>query len=228
MPSQWVLDGRMATEFTWGGQGPACRSAGIAALQLWVCLITQAEEHHVEDGSKPILVAELTYTTLMEATGLSKALVSSGLGALKGINLINSETIGRANRYTILEYDGERDWCKLPARALYSPFYLSNRRIAPFQVFQKRSVCELDAMKMYLYFAAVRSNHEEFSQAAFETIYQKTGVAEKRIPRSNAFLLNAKLLANIVRNPSQKKVKNPNQYFLLGYRDLFVGRRSEL
>jgi len=227
MPSKWVLDGRMATEFTWGGQGPACRSAGIAALQLWVCLITHAEEHDVGEGSTPILSADLTYTALMEATGLSKALVSSGLSALKAVNLISSETVGRSNRYEFLEYNNKKDWCKLPARSLYYPISRSNRRIAPFQLFNKRSVCELDAMKMYLYFASVRPNGEQFSQAAFETIYQKTGVAEKRIPRANAFLLNAKLLANIVRNVSKMKVKNPNQYFLLGYPDLFIGQKTE-
>ncbi|MBS7676148.1 hypothetical protein KIN13_22415, partial [Vibrio cholerae] len=89
------------------------------------------------------------------------------------------------------------NWCKLPSRPLY--IVLKNTQIEPFQMFQKRSVCELDALKLFLYFAFARDNKTMFTMASFETISEKTGVAEKRIPRANAFLINCGLLANLSR-----------------------------
>lgn len=63
--------------------------------------------------------------------------------------------------------------------------------------------------------------------ASFETICEKTGVPEKRIPRANAFLINCGLLANLSREHSEDaKKKEPNKYFLRGYRELFVGRQT--
>jgi len=221
MPSHWILNGSMATDFNWAASGRASRSAAIAALQIFVGLVTQSEESE-EDGSI-VLVAEGTYTSLIERTGLSRALVASGLSALEDLQLIKIDRAARSNHYQFLGYDPSQRWCKLPTRALYGDS-LGGKKIIPFGVFQKRSIYELDAMKMYLYFAAIRSNQNEYSQATFETIFKHTGVAEKRIPRANSLLITSKLLAKISQGEVKDKKKPPNSYFLLGYRDLFVGK----
>ncbi|MNC64364.1 hypothetical protein D3C75_1145570 [compost metagenome] len=66
-----------------------------------------------------------------------------------------------------------------------------------------------------------------FTMASFETISEKTGVAEKRIPRANAFLINCGLLANLSREHSEDvKKKEPNKYFMCGYRELFAGQKA--
>ncbi|WP_425929660.1 hypothetical protein [Pseudomonas sp. NyZ201] len=62
--------------------------------------------------------------------------------------------------------------------------------------------------------------------APFETISEKTGVAEKRILRANAFLINYVLLPNLSREHSENVKKEPNKYFLRGYTQLFVGQKA--
>lgn len=218
MPARWVRSGHMAQSFTWSSPGSVKGSAAIAALQIWVVLATQAGEEGGEE-EQPTLEAGLTYDSLMFAAGLSRKLVATGLAGLQEAGLLEVEKEGRSCRYHLQGFE-KGNWCKLPARALYAP----DKRVSAFQVFQKRSVCELHAMKLFLYYAAGRDNHTPYTMASFEKIHEHTGVPEKHIPRANAFLLNSRLLANIVRESSGKtKWKEPNKYFLSGYGDLFVG-----
>jgi len=221
MPAVWIKEGGLR-DFGWSNQAKASRSTAIAALQLYIALLTQADVEWRENDCK--LIAELTYTRLMEITGLSRQLVAAGLEGLVVTGRIKSEKNGRKCRYTIEGYDFTGNWCKLPSSALYG---WQSSKIEPFQMFQKRSVCELDALKLFLYFAFARDNKTMFTMASFETISEKTGVAEKRIPRANAFLINCGLLANLSREHSEDvKKKEPNKYFMRGYRELFAGQKA--
>lgn len=216
MPSKWIREGGLK-EFTWTSAGPARKSSAIAALQIYVALLTQAEEKLHPELS---LETELTYNALMEITGLSRQLVAAGIEALTKTGRITSEKIGRKNRYSIQGYE-PGNWCKLPARVLYG---YGGTSIAAFKLFQKRTICELNAMKLMLYYAATRDNKSPYSMASFERIHEQTGVIEKNIPRANAFLITVNLVANITRENSEKtKKKEPNKYFLTGYRDFFIG-----
>lgn len=220
MPTEWVLSGRMAEFFTWAGSEGAKGAAAIAALQLWVALVTQADEGKVE-GIESAIAAELTYDALMEATGLSRKLVASGLQGLQDADIVVVEKVGRHSRYYLPGFIPGH-WCKLPARGLYR-----ERRIPAFHNFQKRSVCELHAMKMYLYYAAVRDRNLPYAMCSFEKINARTGVPEKWIPRANAVLLNAGLVVNIDKEKAgDAKWKEPNKYFLTGYRDLFIAKAT--
>ncbi|SEP90821.1 helix-turn-helix domain-containing protein [Pseudomonas sp. NFPP19] len=217
MPSRWIREGGLKN-FNWASNGVASKSAAIAALQIYIALVTQAEE---KSSPSFRLEAELTYNALMEITGLSRALVSSGIEALLNTERISKETIGRKSRYSISDYE-VGNWCKLPARALYG--YGGGTSIPAFKLFQKRTICELNALKLMLYYAAARDNKTPYTMASFETIHKQTGVIEKNIPRANAFLINSSLLANLTRENSEStKKKEPNKYYLTGYRDLFVG-----
>lgn len=222
MPAIWIKDGGLR-DFGWSGLSPVSRSTAIAALQLYITLLTIGEEDWRDDGCK--LVSEMTYTGLMRVTGLSRQLVAVGLEGLIKTGRIVSEKEGRKCRYVITGYDPTGNWCKMPARSLYN--VLKNTHIDPFQLFQKRSVCELDALKLFIYFAFARDNKTQYTMASFETICEKTGVPEKRIPRANAFLINCGLLANLSRENSEDvKKKEPNKYFMRGYRELFVGQKA--
>lgn len=215
MPTEWVLSGCMAEGFTWSGTGIVKGSAAIAALQLWVALVTLADEEKTESGA---VTVEATYDALMDATGLSRKLVAAGLKGLQDVGVVRVEAVGRRRRY----YLPHGHWCKLPARSIYS-----GQRIPAFHHFQKRSVCELHAMKLYLYYVAVRHRERPYAMSAFETIHSRTGVPEKWIPRANAFLLNAGLVVNIEKEKSgDTKWKEPNKYFLAGYKDLFIPRAT--
>lgn len=159
----------------------------------------------------------------MEITGLSRQLVAAGVVGLQDAGRVIVETEGRKSKYLIQGFEFTGNWCKLPSRPLYTVGL--DDRIEPFQMFQKRSVCELDALKLFLYYASARDK-SHFTMASFETICEKTGVAEKRIPRANAFLISCGLLANLSREHSESKKKEPNKYFLRGYREFFVGQKS--
>ncbi|WP_412461141.1 hypothetical protein ACK2SD_01125 [Pseudomonas sp. SC11] len=64
-------------------------------------------------------------------------------------------------------------------------------------------------------------------QGVLSVRLQKTGVPEKRIPRANAFFINCGLLANLSCEHSEDaKKKQPNKYFLRGYKELFVGLQA--
>lgn len=221
IPAIWIREGGLR-DFGWSANSTVSRSTAIAALQLYIALATRASEDWT--GPECRLMAELTYTELMEVTGLSRQLVALGLEGLVVAKRIEVEKKGRKCRYALLGYTSFGNWFKMPARSMYN--VLHEKHIQAFQMFQKRSVVELDALKLYLYFAFARDKVKPYSMAAFETICEKTGVAEKRIPRANAFLLNCGLLANLSReNVENRKVKEPNKYFLTGYRDLFIGQK---
>lgn len=221
-PAVWIREDGLR-DFGWSRSSLVSRSTAIAALQLYIVLVTRAAEEESEENESRIrLMVELTYNELVKITGLSRPLVASGIAGLVAAELIAVEKVGRKSQYEILGYTFEGNWFKLPARTLYNPFKMV---IPAFHMFQKRSVCELDALKMFLYFAFARDRTKPFSMCSFETICERTGVAEKRIPRANAFLLNCGLLANITReNVESRKVKEANKYFLSGHTDLFVGQ----
>lgn len=220
MPKKWVMAGMLKEHFKWGPSNGANGAASIAALQLWITLVSQAEGDEII-GTVSTRFADLTYEALMDATGLSRKLISSGMIELEATELIAIEKIGRFNRYHIKGYE-PGDWCKLPGRSMYV-----EKRIPAFHVFHKRAVCELHALKLYVYYAAVRDRETPFSMASFETIHARTGVPEKWIPRANAFLLNAGLLVNIgTEKLVGTKWKEPNKYYLAGYRDFFVGQKK--
>jgi len=227
MPTKWILEGRLTKHFTWSTSGTVNRSNAIAALQLWICLITRSNEYPAHGDEDIECYSDATYNALMTSTGLSRALVAKGLRALEALNLIEIERNGRTNRYRFVEYNSARDWCKLPARALYVG-RSSEQSIRPFQHFQKRSIVELDALKMYLYLAAVRPNTDKFSKATYETIHTKLGIIEKRINRTNSFLITSGLLQDVRRLlPDGEKKNRPNGYFLAGFSDLFVGLKRK-
>lgn len=221
VPAIWIREGGLR-DFGWSANSTVSRSSAIAALQLYIALVTRATEDW--NGPACRLMSELTYTQLMQITGLSRQLVAAGLEGLVAAKRIQVEKIGRKCRYAIQGYVPTGNWFKMPARSLYN--VLIESQIVAFQVFQKRSVCELDALKLFIYYAFARDSVKPYTMAAFETICEKTGVAEKRIPRANAFLINAGLLANLSReNVENRKTKEPNKYFLIGYRDLFIGQK---
>ncbi|MDL2199386.1 DNA-binding protein [Halopseudomonas aestusnigri] len=218
MPTRWVLSGDMAKHFTWSGSEGSKGASAIAALQLWVTLVTQADRGNAQN-MQTTHTAEVTYDALMESAGLSRQLVAAGLRGLEEAALIEIEKVGRRSIYHIPGF-APGEWCKLPARALYN-----GHRIAAFHNFRKRAVCELHAMKLYLYYAAVRDRKNPYSMCSFETINTRTGVPEKGIPKANSVLLNAGLVVNISKDKFQgTKWKEPNKYFLAGYRDLFIGQ----
>lgn len=221
IPTGWIQDKTILDGFPWK---PSERSAGataIAALQLWVVLATNAEGENNDDlkSDEPCSrECKITYTSIIAATGLSRKLISSGLQHLVERQMISIDKCGRNSIYQVHGFQRGK-WCKLPEKAIYM-----KDKIPAFHVFNRRSVCELHAMKLYLYYASIRVNSLQYVSRTLELIHEATGIPENGITRANAFLLNARLLSNIAHEKSVDRAGNaPNKYYLTGSEHLFAG-----
>lgn len=220
-PSQWH---RLPTapvmaalpQLSWStaiGVQPATETA---ALMLFVALNYMATTW-TDDGGKGQFhaLAEGTYVDLGEATGLSRKLISGGLQRLAALGLIEPEGSHQKRRYKI-NWPAEHRFFKLPCQAI-----VSGNVIRPFENFTMRSKHELHAMKLYLYFAAIRGNHSFYSMASYERIFERTRVPERDIRKAISVLINAGLLMSVDRDHRQMLDKNePNKYYLVGYPSL--------
>ncbi|RQS86456.1 hypothetical protein DF048_31945 [Burkholderia seminalis] len=201
-------------EMKWSTADNARPAAETSALMLFVALNFMATAWLDEQG-RYVAVAEGTYVDLGEATGLSRALISAGLQRLVALGLIAPEGSHQKRRYKI-NWPEEHRFFKLPCHAI-----VAGNVIKPFAHFTMRSKHELHAMKLYLYFAAVRSNHAYFSMASYETISERTGISERDIRKAISLLIGTGLLVGINRDHSHvSTVNEPNKYYLTGYQAL--------
>lgn len=209
LPSAPVL--AALPQMKWNTAEGAKPAAETAALMLFVALNFMATTWTDEKG-RYMAVAEGTYVDLGEATGLSRALISAGLQRLVTLGLIAPEGSHQKRRYKI-NWPEEHRFFKLPCHAI-----VSGKVIKPFASFTMRSKHELHAMKLYLYFAAIRSNHAYFSMASYETIFERTGISERDIRKAISLLISTGLLVGINRDHNHILTKNePNKYYLTGY-----------
>jgi hypothetical protein len=217
LPSAPVL--AALPQLKWNTADGVKPAADTAALMLFVALnfmaATWKDEHE-----HYLAQADVTYDQLAEATGLSRALISAGLQRLEGLDLIAREGSHQKRTYGI-KWPEEHRFFKLPCHAI-----VQGNVIRPFTHFTMRSKHELHAMKLYLYFAAIRSNHLHFSMASYETIFERTGISERDIRKAVSLLISTGLLMGINRDHNHVLTRNePNKYYLTGYTAL-VQQRS--
>ncbi|QVN17101.1 helix-turn-helix domain-containing protein [Burkholderia pyrrocinia] len=209
LPSAPVL--AALPQMKWSTADGAKPAGETAALMLLVALNFMATAWLDEQG-RYVAIAEGTYVDLREATGLSRALISAGLQRLVALGLIAPEGSHQKRRYKI-NWPEEHRFFKLPCHAI-----VAGNVIKPFAHFTMRSKHELHAMKLYLYFAAIRSNHNYFSMASYETIFERTGISERDIRKAISLLIGTGLLVGINRDHNHILTKNePNKYYLTGY-----------
>lgn len=187
-------------------------AADAAALMLFVALVFMHDEE--EHEGRKSHAAQASYEELGHATGLSRSLIRQGLVRLTANHLISPQGSNQRRRYELAWSEGS--WIKLPCRAILS----KDKKIEPFYNFVLRSKHDLHAMKLYLYLACVRSGLNLYSQARYETIWEKIGIPERDTRRAISMLLSAGLLKNVAREPNDGSAYGPNRYYLAGYEDL--------
>ncbi|OPF64418.1 hypothetical protein [Hydrogenophaga sp. H7] len=208
-------------QLTWSSADGGKPAAETAALMLFVALNFMASTS-VDERDQFHAIAEGTYVDLGEATGLSRALISAGLQRLQTLGLIAPEGSHQKRRYKIT-WPAEHRFFKLPCQAI-----TNGNVIVPFKSFTMRSKHELHAMKLYLYFASIRSNYVAFSMASYETIFERTRIPERDIRRAISVLIGAGLLEGVDREHSQTRgVNEPNKYYLKGYAALMGQRQGQ-
>jgi hypothetical protein len=201
MPVDWCGDDRLKS-FSWRQDG----SAGTAALMLYfvICQLASEANHQLRDlvtrtPADPSLapaedrVAHLTYDDFEVIAGLSRKLISNGLSVLAEKRMIERLGNTRASDYALLG-SANRQFAKLPGKALVSD---GGNSFRPLTHMRLRGRFELEALKLYYYYAFIRDRNHLYSEAAFETIFEKTGVSERNIPAANALLLTTQFLARI-------------------------------
>lgn len=173
-----------------------------------------AEELSVPDS----LIARLTYTDLNALIGISRSKISAGLQKLLATGLI--WRVDQSSSYGLAGFGKGQRWAKLPGKALLSA---GGTYFTPFKHFNLRSKHELNAMKLHLYYASVRSNENPFCEVAYATIHERTGVSERDIPKANSLLISCGILQRTRGLPEYDvKQHESNKYFLAGYESFFI------
>lgn len=86
-----------------------------------------------------------------------------GLKVLESNNIISIKRIGRENQY-IVNQNEDKTWCKVPIHEIEGIFCRS---------FSLRSQIELYALKLFIYFSAIRDKKFKYSMASYLTITKK-------------------------------------------------------
>lgn len=139
--------------------------------------------HHADDEGR----AQITYDTLSEATGLSRAKVSAGLKVIEALGLIARDE--RRSAYVLRDYDPKANWAKVPAKLLYS-----GGRITAFEDFKLRSPAELHAIKLYLLFASRRDRSTNLANISYDKITEYSGIEQHAIKRAVSILVHNNLV----------------------------------
>ena len=127
--------------------------------------------------------ARATYDDLMIATGISRTKISDGLDILAKRNLIVRGPEGRST-FGLTNYGEEHRWAGLPAKPLYDPHW----SIPMFEDFHLRKPAELDAVKLYLAFAARRDTGQNVTRMTYNHISDYAGIKLGRIKRALGIL----------------------------------------
>lgn len=179
LPSTWINGGGLRA-FVWNPEG----ANNLAALMV---LIIIAQHMDSDDG-----VSRLTFTELSDMASIGREKVARALDLLAERRLVERWADGRST-YQVLNYDPAEGWAKLPAKGLYH-----NGVVSAFQDFRLRRRTELDALKLYLLFAARRSNDTNLAKIGYDKIDEYTGVSRARI-RSALSVLGVQGLIHIER-----------------------------
>lgn len=183
LPTWWIGQEVLA-QFRWArGEG----ADNTAALMTLIVIA-----HHAEQQTGQ---ARLTYAQFCEATGISRAKLSRALSVLQDRGIIERWRDGRSS-FQLTGYDPTRGWCKLPARSLYV-----GPTVDAFRHFRLRVPTELNALKLYLLFAARRGRDTNMANISYDKITAYTGLRREQIRAATA-MLAALSLAYVERVPS--------------------------
>ena len=187
LPSEWINNEGLK-QLRWDrGLG----ADNIAALMLLIAIAHRAEQ---ETGG-----SHATYDDLAQATHLSRAKISAGLDVLEAIGVLSRQPEGRSS-YQLVDFNLSGGWAKLPARKLYGLAKTSG--IDAFREFTLRRPAELNALKLYLLFAARRGTDTNLANISFDKITAYSGVDRPRIKQALSVLAVAGLV-HVERIPSE-------------------------
>lgn len=230
LPTRQIVYGRILRSFR-ADRGEL--GVSVAALKIYVAVTLMAENKSSAASGIHQGTISMTYDELIEITDLSRSMISHGISLLTelGILSISKEGRGRKNRYALADYGSDDKWAKLPKAKLS----LKGVRQTLHQ-FSPRRRSDLDALKLYLLFAAFRNIKTDETMIGYDKITSYTGINPARIRRGISQLIEHELIV-VSRDPiDEESVVKPNRYRLLGlkrgepqssYSDLGVAPQAE-
>lgn len=168
LPVSWIRDSGLS-QFRWAKGGGGRETAALMVLA--------AVAHHAPEGT-----AKLSYDALTERLGISRAMVSAGLDILTARGIITRGS--RQSVYVLNDYTENANWGKFPAKKLYS-----GGALQAFRNFTLRNKAELDALKLYFLFVAMRDNDLNAAQISYDKIVERTGVRRESIAAGLSLLV---------------------------------------
>lgn len=212
LPSVWIEEHGLK-KFKWK-DGASDNTAALMALIVIA--------HHADQETG---LTRITYDDLCAATDMSRAKLSKGLSLLERRGIVKRWQDGRSS-FQLLGYDLSGGWCKLPARPLYVGPVLE-----AFRHFHLRSKAELNALKLYLLFAARRGRDTNLANISFDKISEYSGIRRHEIKAATSLLASLSL-AYIERVPSSSNDYGVANAYRLAGLETFVhmgtrGRRYE-
>lgn len=237
MPSHWITAGYLNRDFSSKNV-----SEDIAALKIYICLCLFADivqrknfpPHHNNllallnpESTQEQFESNLTYDQISESTSLSRLMVSNGLKKLIKTNLIEKQGTTRKIIYVIKGHTC-RSWCKLPKKELIKKDVI----ISAFSPFKQRYKHERDALKLFLYLLAVRTNNKQYVDLSRGIISMKTGIPISELDSALGFLTGIGLLKNIKsqgylarpKNLSYSEENKLHRYYVIGCEHLNLRR----
>ncbi len=176
LPSKWINEGEGLKALRYQGN----LADNIMAL---MCLVVIAHEVEQETGQ-----ARITYDQFETALGKSRSLISRGLRVLQEMELIDRN--GKRSEYQLCNFNPTEAsindsfrWAKLPCASLYRRTTLTF-----FDNMSLRGRAELDALKLFFLFAALRDRTRNIAMISYDNIPDKTGVGREHIKRALSLL----------------------------------------
>jgi hypothetical protein len=167
LPVKWIFDGGLRS-FRW--------SAGEGGQQIAALLVLAVLGHHAVDGH-----GKLTYDELGQKLGISRTMIAAGLSLLEDRGII--ERGPQRSAYSLCDMGEGLPWAKLPAKGMYG-----SGVVAGFQHFKLRQSAELNALKLYFLFAAMRNPESNSAQISFDKIVAHSGVRRDAISAAVSLL----------------------------------------
>jgi len=206
MPIAWIRHEDKLRLFKVGDIG-----SSIAGLKIYMALVLTAnflenDEFEVNGCSA------VSYTTLEALTGMSRALVASGIEKLKNVGLVVIHKKGRPNVYRLTGFNDLRGWAKLPKSYLYgSKRHGQIQKIAEFSM---RHRAHLNGLRIYLLLHAFRNGRS--AQLSYDKMTEYTGISRELIHPALSVLMDLQLISVSNDEAPETKYRNPNKYLLRG------------
>lgn len=186
LPSR-LTNAQSLAELKWQKEGVG--AANTAALMIYLAIGFFAVQKDDEASGLTAGEAAVTYERLREFTGLSRALISSGLGLLREWNLIDTRMIGRRAVHRICHFH-DRNFMKIPCRY----FYRSGTIISPLPNLSVRSQHTLNAMKLYFLIMGRRDIRNNHTVMAYPKLEFYSGVSKAKIKKALSVLVHENLI----------------------------------